>query len=394
MAKKSVKDFDFSGKKTLLRVDFNVPVDKSGNITDDTRIASALPTIKYLIDNNARLIIMSHFGRPKNGPEDKFRLNAIGIRLQQLLGKEVNKLDHVIGPQVEKAVSEMKDRDIILLENVRFEPGETKNDPELSKKMASLGEIFVNDAFGSCHRAHCSTAGIAEYLPTAAGFLLHKEIEAFDLILENPERPFVAMIGGAKVSSKIGVIKKLMDLADVIIIGGGMAFTFYKALGYGIGSSLCEDEYIETAREAMDQAREKGIEFILPPDAVIADKFHEDSKTRIVDVREIPENWMGLDIGPESIEVIKKTLAQARTIVWNGPMGVFEIEKFSKGTFEIAAAVADSQARAIVGGGDSVAAVNKSGQADRIYHISTGGGASLEMLEGKELPGIAAVSDL
>jgi phosphoglycerate kinase len=337
---------------------------------------------------------MSHFGRPKNGPEDKFRLNAIGIRLQQLLGKEVNKLDHVIGPQVEKAVSEMKDRDIILLENVRFEPGETKNDPELSKKMASLGEIFVNDAFGSCHRAHCSTAGIAEYLPTAAGFLLHKEIEAFDLILENPERPFVAMIGGAKVSSKIGVIKKLMDLADVIIIGGGMAFTFYKALGYGIGSSLCEDEYIETAREAMDQAREKGIEFILPPDAVIADKFHEDSKTRIVDVREIPENWMGLDIGPESIEVIKKTLAQARTIVWNGPMGVFEIEKFSKGTFEIAAAVADSQARAIVGGGDSVAAVNKSGQADRIYHISTGGGASLEMLEGKELPGIAAVSDL
>lgn len=393
MNKKGLKDFNFSGKRTLVRVDFNVPVDKEGNITDATRIVMALPTIKYLVEKRAKVIVMSHFGRPKNGPEDKFKLNKIAEKFSELLGKKVKKLDKVIGPEVKGAVMAMNEGDVILLENVRFETGETKNNPKLSKELADLGELFVNDAFGSCHRAHCSTAGIAMHLPTAAGFLLEKEIEAFSSILTTPEKPFVAMIGGAKVSSKIGVIKTLLDLADTIIIGGGMAFTFYKALGYEIGNSLCEEDYLEVAKDAMEEANKKGVNLVLPPDVVIADKFSENSNIRTVDAQNITTGWLGLDIGEKSIRMITMLLSEAKTIVWNGPMGVFEMKKFSKGTFDVAEAVAASPAKAVVGGGDSVAAVNQSGVADRIYHISTGGGASLEMLEGKELPGIAAVDD-
>ncbi|PKK91499.1 MAG: phosphoglycerate kinase [Candidatus Wallbacteria bacterium HGW-Wallbacteria-1] len=393
MNKKTIRDYDYRGKRTLIRVDFNVPVDASGEITDDTRIRMALPTVRHLLDAGARLIVMTHFGRPKNGPEPKFALDIIARKFQELLGKPVRKMDQVVGPQVEKAVSELKDGEVILLENVRFEAGETKNDPELSIKLAAMGDMYVNDAFGSCHRAHCSTEGIAHHLPSAAGFLLEKEIEALATVIENPDRPFVAMIGGAKISSKIGVVKHLLGKADSIVIGGGMAFTFLKAQGISIGNSLCEDDQLEVARETMEAAKARGVNLILPDDAVAGSKFAADAEHRIVDINDIPDGWLGMDIGPRTIERISGILETAGTVVWNGPMGVFEMEAFSAGTFAIARKIAQVKARAVIGGGDSVAAINLSGVADKIYHISTGGGASLEMLEGITLPGIAAIAD-
>lgn len=393
MNKKTIRDYDYRGKRTLIRVDFNVPTDDAGNITDDTRITAALPTINHLVDSGARLIVMTHFGRPKNGPDPKYALDRIATRFSERLGRPVKKLDKVVGPEVEAAVAAMKDGDVVLLENVRFEPGETKDDPALTEKMAALAELYVNDAFGSSHRAHCSTHGVARALPSAAGFLLEKEIEALGAVVEAPEKPFTAMIGGAKVSSKIGVIKHLMNLADTIVIGGGMAFTFLKAQGLPIGKSLCEDDFLQVAKDAMAEAKRRNVRFILPSDVVIADAFENGANRRTVDAGDIPDGWIGMDIGPRTIAEIEADLDRAAMVVWNGPMGVFEMENFSQGTFAIAKKLATVKAKAVIGGGDSVAAVNQAGVADSIYHISTGGGASLEMLEGQELPGIAALTD-
>lgn len=393
MNKKTIRDYDYRGKRTLVRVDFNVPTDDSGNITDDTRITAALPTIRYLMAAGARLIVMTHFGRPKNGPDPKYSLDKIAVRFSECLGKSVKKLDAVVGFSVEAAVAAMADGDVVLLENVRFEPGETRDDPALTAKMAALGDLYVNDAFGSSHRAHCSTHGVARVLPSAAGFLLEKEIEVLGDIVESPTKPFTAMIGGAKVSTKIAVIKNLLNLADTIVIGGGMAFTFLKAMGMSIGKSLCEDEFLGVAREAMEEARHRNVKFILPTDLVIADAFDNDANRKTVHAGAIPAGWIGMDIGPATIAEIEANLDKASTVVWNGPMGVFEMENFSHGTFAVARKLALVKAKTIIGGGDSVAAVNQAGVADSIYHISTGGGASLEMLEGQELPGIAALAD-
>ncbi|HHV94662.1 MAG TPA: phosphoglycerate kinase [Firmicutes bacterium] len=393
MNKLTVKDLDVKGKRVFVRVDFNVPMDEDRNITDDKRIRAALPTIQYLIDQGAKVILASHLGRPKDKPEDKFRMDPVAKRLAELLGKEVKKVDDCIGPEVEKAVSELKDGDVLLLENVRFYPGEKKNDPEFAKSLASLADLYVNDAFGAAHRAHASTAGIAQYLPAAAGFLLQKEIEIMGKALEDPERPFVAILGGAKVADKIGVIKNLLQKVDTLIIGGGMAYTFFKAKGYEIGTSLLDAESIDLAKELMETAQQRGVKFLLPVDVVIADRFAADAAYEVVPADQMRPDWMGMDIGPQTVELFSREIKSAKTVVWNGPMGVFEMPNFAKGTWAIAEAMAESDAITIVGGGDSAAAVEQAGLAGKLSHVSTGGGASLEFLEGKVLPGVAALDD-
>ena len=393
-SKKTVKDVNVSGKRVLLRCDFNVPQDKqTGEITSDKRIAASLPTIKYLLENGARVIACSHLGKPKGEVVPALSLERVAKRLSELLGMPVAFASDAGGTDsLAKAVL-LKDAEIMLIENVRFEKGETKNDPEFSKKLAALGEIYVSDAFGSVHRAHSSTTGAAEFLPAYAGFLVEKELSIMGKALDDPKRPFVSILGGAKVSDKIGVIKNLIDKADTIIIGGGMAYTFQKAMGYEIGKSLLEEDKIELAKELMQKAADKGVKLLLPIDTAIADRFAPDAERKVVAAGDIPADWQGLDIGPETIELFSDAIKGAGTVVWNGPMGVFEFPAFAEGTKAIAKVLSESEAVTIVGGGDSAAAVEQMGFADKITHISTGGGASLEFLEGIELPGVACLLD-
>jgi len=387
--KKTIRDLDVKGKRILVRVDFNVPI-KDGNVGDDTRIRAALPTLEYLLKRQAALILCSHLGRPKEGPDPKYSLKPVAAHLGKLLGKTVAFADDCIGPAAVKAVHVLKPGDVLLLENTRFHKEEEKNDLAMAKQLAALADIFVNDAFGTAHRAHASTEGVTKYLPSVAGLLMEKEIQYLGQAVAAPEKPFIAILGGAKISDKIGVIKNLLTRADTILIGGGMANTFFKAQGYPIGDSLVEDESLDTARQLIKEA---GTRMRLPVDVVIAEKFEAGAKSRVTSVGPIPDGWRILDIGPETVAAFTKVIKGARTVVWNGPMGVFEFPKFAKGTFGIAKASADSGAVTIVGGGESVAAVQQSGLADKITHISTGGGASLEMLEGLTLPGVAALLD-
>ena len=387
--KKMVTDLDVKGKKVLVRVDFNVPI-KDGVVGDDTRIRAALPTINYLLENGAAVILCSHLGRPKDSPDPVFSLKPVADYLDQLLETDVKFAEDCVGEKAETAAAALQPGQVLVLENTRFHAGEKKNDPEMGKQLAALADLYVNDAFGSAHRAHASTAGVAEHLPAAAGFLLEKEIKYLGNAIADPERPFVAILGGAKVSDKIGVIENLLTSADRILIGGGMANTFFKAQGYEMADSLVEEDVLETARALLEQAGEK---LVLPVDAVIADAFDAAANAKTMEVGDVPAGWRILDIGPRTVALFSEIVAGAGTVVWNGPMGVFEFEPFAKGTFAIAQAVAESGATGIIGGGDSVAAVNKSGLQDKITHISTGGGASLEMLEGKLLPGLAALDD-
>ena len=391
--KMSVEDIEVKGKRVIVRVDFNVPLDSAGNITDDKRIVAALPTIKHLIKNGAKTILVSHLGRPKEGFEPKYSMKPTAIRLSELLGQEVVLAQDVVGDDAKAKAAALQEGQVLMLENVRFHKEETKNDPEFTKQLAELADIFVNDAFGTAHRAHSSTTGLADYLPAVAGFLIKKEIDIMGKALSNPERPFVAILGGAKVSDKITVIENLLEKVDSLIIGGGMAYTFLKAKGYKIGNSICEDDKLDLARELMEKAEEKGVQLLLPIGNVIGKEFSADTEDRYVPSDDIPDGWMGMDIGTITIEKFSHEIKRAKTIVWNGPMGVFEFPKFSNGTKKIAEAVADSGAISIVGGGDSAAAIEQLGFSDKITHISTGGGASLEFLEGKELPGIACLLD-
>ncbi|NLJ85209.1 MAG: phosphoglycerate kinase [Firmicutes bacterium] len=393
MNKRTVKDINVKGKRVFVRVDFNVPMDEAGNITDDKRIRAALPTIQYLADQGARVILASHLGRPKGRPGEKYRLDPVAQRLAELLGQEITKVDDCIGAEPMEAADALQDGDILLLENVRFHPGEEKNDPEFAKGLAALADIYVNDAFGAAHRAHASTAGIAQYLPAVAGFLLQKEIETMGKALQNPERPFVAILGGAKVADKIGVISNLMQKVNTLVIGGGMAYTFLKAQGYEIGNSLLDSESLQLALDLMDEAKQLGVKFLLPVDVVIADAFAADAKHEVVDADKMRAGWQGLDIGPRTIELFAGEIQTAKTVVWNGPMGVFEMPAFAKGTNAIAEAMANSDAITIIGGGDSAAAVEQANLASKMTHVSTGGGASLEFLEGKALPGVEALND-
>jgi phosphoglycerate kinase len=385
--KKSIEDIDVSGKTVLARCDFNVPL-KDGVITNDKRIVAALPTIKYLIDHNAKVILCSHLGRPKGEFKPEFSLAPVAKRLSELLGKEVVMAKDVIGEDAKAKANALKDGDVMLLENVRYHKEETANDPDFAKELASMADIYVNDAFGACHRAHASTAGVAAYLPAVCGYLMQKEIAFIGGTLEDPKRPFVAILGGAKVSDKIGVITNLLDKVDTLIVGGGMAYTFMKAKGYNIGTSICEDDKVELADSIMKKAAEKGVNFLIPVDNRIADKFAEDANYQDINSDSIPDGWMGMDIGPKSIAMFCDAVKDAKTVIWNGPMGVFEFDNFANGTLAVAKAVADSDAISVIGGGDSVAAVTKLGFADKMSHISTGGGASLEYMEGKVLPGI------
>lgn len=390
--KKSIEDIDVSNKTVLARCDFNVPL-KDGVITNDKRIVAALPTIKYLLDHNAKLILCSHLGRPKEGWEPEFSLAPVAKRLSELLGKEVIMAKDVIGEDAKAKAKALKPGDVMLLENVRYHKEEKKNDPAFAKELASMADIYVNDAFGAAHRAHASTAGVADYLPAVCGYLMQKEIDFIGGALANPKRPFVAILGGAKVSDKIGVITNLIDKVDTLIIGGGMAYTFMKAKGYEIGKSICEDDKVELAKDIMKKAADKGIKFMIPVDNKIADEFKEDCNWKTIDSDNIPAGWMGMDIGEKTIAMFCDAVKDAGTVIWNGPMGVFEFEKFAEGTLEVAKAVANSNAVSIIGGGDSVAAVTKLGFADKMSHISTGGGASLEYMEGKALPGIECLND-
>ena len=391
--KKSVEDIDVAGKRVLCRCDFNVPT-KNGVITSDKRIVAALPTIKYLLDHNAAVILCSHLGRPKGEFNMKYSLAPVAERLSEKLDKKVVLAKDVIGPDAQKCVSEMKPGDVVLLENVRFHKEEEKNDPEFAKKLASFAEIYVNDAFGTAHRAHASTEGVAHYLPAVAGFLIGKELDVMGKALENPARPFVAILGGAKVSDKIGVITNLLEKVDTLIIGGGMSYTFQKALGGSIGKSLCEEDKIDLAREMLEKAKEKGVRILLPVDNICGQEFSNDTMRITVHSKQIPDGWEGMDIGPKTQALFAAEIANAATVVWNGPMGVFEFPNFADGTRAIAQALADNRnCVSIIGGGDSAAAVEQMGYADKMTHISTGGGASLEFLEGKELPGVAALND-
>ncbi|MBM0743579.1 phosphoglycerate kinase [Phormidium sp. CLA17] len=405
MSKKTLANLssaDLSGKRVLVRVDFNVPVDDQGKITDDTRIRAALPTIQHLTSNDAKVILVSHFGRPKGDDfaarvTDKFRLNPVGDRLAEVLGKPVVKTDDCIGDDVAAKVAAMNNGDVLLLENVRFHPEEEKNTPEFAKQLAAIADLYVNDAFGTAHRAHASTEGVTHYLkPSVAGFLIEKELKYLQAAVDAPVRPLAAIIGGSKVSSKITVIEALLDKVNKLFIGGGMIFTFYKARGLSVGKSLVEEEFLELAKTLEAKAKEKGVELLLPTDVVIADKFAPDADSQTVSVESIPDGWMGLDIGPDSVKVFQAALGDVKTVIWNGPMGVFEFPKFAVGTDAIAqtlAGLTKTGTTTIIGGGDSVAAVEKAGLAEQMSHISTGGGASLELLEGKELPGIAALDN-
>jgi phosphoglycerate kinase len=400
MSKKALASLsasELSGKRVLVRVDFNVPLDEQGNITDDTRIRAALPTIKHLTGNGSKVILASHFGRPKGKVNESMRLTPVAKRLSELLGQDVIKCDDCIGDAVAAAIAGMQNGQVALLENVRFYAEEEANDPEFSKKLASVADLYVNDAFGTAHRAHASTEGVTHYLsPSVAGLLIEKELEYLQNAIENPQRPLAAIVGGSKVSSKITVVETLLDKVDKLVIGGGMIFTFYKARGLNVGGSLVEDEFLELAKSLEAKAKEKGVKLLLPTDVVVADKFAPDANTQTVSVENIPDGWMGLDIGPDSVKMLQDELSSCKSVIWNGPMGVFEMDKFAAGTEGIArtlAGLTKTGTCTIIGGGDSVAAVEKFGLADQMSHISTGGGASLELLEGKVLPGIAALND-
>lgn len=394
MNKKTVKDIDVNGKKVLVRCDFNVPIDsETGKITDNRRIRAALPTIQYLLDHNAKVILCSHLGRPKGEFNLKYSLKPVAEELSKLLNKDVKLAKDVIGESAKELTSNMKEGDIVLLENVRFHKEEEQNDPEYSKALASMAEIYVNDAFGTAHRAHSSTTGVADYLPAVSGFLIEKELEFLGGALENPKHPFVAILGGAKVSDKIGVIENLLDKVDTLIIGGGMAYTFYKAQGHHIGTSICEEDKLDLAKSILEKAQEKGVKLLLPVDNHVSSEYSNNGEEKIVDSTEIPDGFMGLDIGPKTIEKFEEAVKDAKTVVWNGPLGVCEFDKFATGTKAVATMLSKLDAITIIGGGDSAAAIEKLGLADKMTHISTGGGASLEFLEGKTLPGIACLQD-
>ncbi|ARF13628.1 phosphoglycerate kinase [Sporosarcina ureae] len=390
--KKTIRDIKLNGQRVFCRVDFNVPME-DGKVTDDTRIRAALPTIEYMTNAGAKVILASHLGRPKGEVKEDMRLTPAGDKLSELLGKPVKKLDSSIGEEVEKAIAEMKDGDVILLENVRFNPGEEKNDAGLSKQFAELADVFVNDAFGTAHRAHASTAGIAEYIPGVLGFLLEKELDVLGKALSHPDRPFTAIIGGAKVKDKIGVIDNLLDKVDNLLIGGGLSYTFTRAQGHETGDSLVEEDKVELAKSFIEKAKQKAVNLYLPTDAVVANKFAADAETKTVAVDAITEGWMGLDIGPETAARYEQVIKDSKFVIWNGPMGVFEMEPFANGTKTVADAMAETTAYTVIGGGDSAAAVEKFEVADQMDHVSTGGGASLEFMEGKELPGVAVLQD-
>ena len=393
MNKKTVKDIDLTGKKVFVRCDFNVPMDENQNITDNRRIVGALPTIKYLIDQKCKIILSSHLGRPKGEFKPEYSLAPVAKELSKLLGQEVLMAKDVIGESAKTLAANLQEGQVMLLENVRFHREETDNDPEFSQKLASLAEIFVNDAFGAAHRAHSSTVGVASYLPAVSGLLIEKELQFLGNALNNPERPFVAILGGAKVSDKIGVIDSLLEKVDTLMIGGGMAYTFFKAQGYEVGNSICEVDKLDLAKEAMAKAKERGVKLMLPVDTKVGKEFKPDTESKVVAWTEIPEGWEGFDIGPKTIEMFKEELQKAKTVVWNGPLGLFEFDQFAIGTNEIAETLSKIDATTIIGGGDSAAAVRKAGLQDKMTHISTGGGASLEFLEGKKLPGIECLQD-
>jgi 3-phosphoglycerate kinase len=392
--KKTVKDIDVNGKTVLVRVDFNVPIDSGGNITDNTRIMLSLPTIKYLLENNAKVVLMSHLGRPKDVVDEKYRLTPAAKELGKLLGKPVKKFDETFSNEISEYIKTMmKPGEVVMLENLRFNPGEKKNDREFSKNLASLADFYVDDAFGAAHRAHASISGVAEFLPAVSGFLLKKEVEALGALLENPARPFIAVLGGSKVSDKILVVKNLLGIVDALILGGGMTYTFLKAMGNEIGRSICEDDQLGYAIEMVELAKKNGVKLMLPVDICIAPEYSENAESKNVAINEIPSDWEGMGIGEKTIELYKNEISKAKTIFWNGPMGVFEFERFAKSTKDIAMAIAGSTAVTVAGGGDTLAAIKKYGLNDRFSHISSGGGASMEFLEGKVLPGFAALQD-
>ncbi|MEZ7872516.1 MAG: phosphoglycerate kinase [Eubacteriales bacterium] len=394
MSKKTIRDIDLKGKRVIVRVDFNVPQDKEGKITDDNRIVGALPTIKYLVDQNAKVVLMSHLGRPKGEFNMKYSLAPAALRLSELLGRPVKMAKDVIGEDADRIVASLKEGEVCLLENLRFHKEEEKNDPDFARKLSGYGDIYVNDAFGTAHRAHASTEGVAHYLPAVSGFLIEKELKFLGGAVEHPDRPFVAILGGAKVSDKIGVINNLLEKVDVLIVGGGMAYTFIKAQGGEIGKSLLEADRLEYALEMIEKAKAKGVKLLLPEDSVAADAYSNDANIQVVDSYKIPEGYLGLDIGPKAQKAFAEAIRGAKTVVWNGPMGVSEMSNFAAGTVAVAKAMAESEAVTIIGGGDSAAAVVQLGFGDKMSHISTGGGASLEFLEGLELPGVAALNDM
>ena len=393
MNKKTVKDIDLKGKKVLVRCDFNVPMNEERNITDNTRIVAALPTIKYLLENNCAVILCSHLGRPKGEFKEEFSLKPVAKELSKLLGKEVIMAKDVVGEDAKQKAKELKQGEVMLLENVRFHKEETENDKNFAKELANMAEIYVNDAFGAAHRAHSSTAGVAEFLPAVSGFLIEKELKFLGNAITNPQRPFVAILGGAKVSDKIGVIDSLLEKVDVLMIGGGMAYTFFKAMGYEVGNSICEIDKLDLAKNAMEKAKQKGVKLMLPVDTKVGKEFKEDTESKTVKFTEIPKDWEGFDIGKETIKMFSDELRKAKTVVWNGPLGLFEFPQFAIGTNSIAKVLSEIDATTIIGGGDSAAAVKKAGLEDKMTHISTGGGASLEFLEGKKLPGIECLMD-
>ena len=390
--KKTIEDIDVTNKRVLVRVDYNVPLDDNLNVVDDTRIRLSLPTINYLIEKNARIILMSHLGRPKGVAETKFKLDPAAKRLGELTGKEIRKFDSIFSSEIKEYIdNEMKYGEIVMLENLRFDPGEKANNDEFSKSLASLADVYVDDAFGAAHRAHASVAGVTKYLPAVAGFLIKKEIEVLTSLLESPQRPFLTILGGSKVSDKIQVIRNLLGKVDSLILGGGMTYTFLKAKGYEIGKSICEDDQIDFAREMLALAKKDNVNLILPVDIVIAKEFDSNAEKKLVSIQSIPVDWMGMDIGDKSIELFKKEISGAKTIFWNGPVGVFEWSNFEKGTKNIANAVAGSQAVTVAGGGDTLAALKKYGLSSKFTHVSSGGGAAMELLEGKELPGVSSL---